>query len=251
MAAPEEVAGEPMEWLWGVLGWLAGWGLNAIVHELPRSHRLLARPACPACEASLGVWQMSLLGALTRRGCPTCGTAVVSLANSLEVPTAVLFLLLAWRYGPTPSLLVYSLFALVLLVVLAIDLRHRWVYAVVCYPGIVLGVALGPLVPHGPVGALVGAAIGGGLFTALYWLGRLLYRGQEAMGSGDITIATMIGAMLGWQRVLPALFLGGVLVAAVSLVLLVAKRANARSYVPYGAGLCLGALATLLMYEPA
>jgi prepilin signal peptidase PulO-like enzyme (type II secretory pathway) len=51
--------------------------------------------------------------------------------------------------------------------------------------------------------------------------------------------------------VLPALFLGGVLVAAVSLVLLVAKRANARSYVPYGAGLCLGALATLLMYEPA
>jgi leader peptidase (prepilin peptidase)/N-methyltransferase len=85
------------------------------------------------------------------------------------------------------------------------------------------------------------------LFLVLYWLGRFLYRGQEPMGSGDITIATMIGAMVGLQRVLPALFLGGLLVAVVSLFLLGLRRAGGRTFLPYGAGLCAGALLVLLL----
>src|SRR3712207_7590293 len=42
-----------------------------------------------------------------------------------------------------------------------------------------------PLTESGPLGAGLGALAGGGLFFGLYWLGRLLYRGQEPMGSGD------------------------------------------------------------------
>ena len=90
-----------------------------------------------------------------------------------------------------------------------------------------------------------GALAGGGLFFLLYWLGRLIYRGQEPMGVGDITIAAMIGGMVGPERILVALFLGGLLVAGVSVVLLLLRRARARDFIPYGAGLCLGALITL------
>lgn len=235
-----------MEWLWGGLGWLVGWALNAVVHELPRGHTL-AWPRCSACQSRLGP---SALSAVPRRGagrCAACAAPVVGWATGLELPTAVLFLALAWRYELSPALLAYSVFAALLLAVLIVDLRHRWVYGVVCYPGVLLGLVLNLLTATGPIAALLGAVAGGGLFFVLYWIGRLLYRGQEPMGSGDITIATMIGAMVGVQRALPALFLGGVLVAAVSLGLLALRRAGARTFLPYGAGLCAGALLVLLL----
>jgi leader peptidase (prepilin peptidase)/N-methyltransferase len=235
-----------LEWLWGALGWLLGGGLNWVVHELPGGRRLPAGPTCAGCDAPLAARQLTVLPLPGARGCARCGAHAVTPATSLEAPTALLFALLAWRYTDHIALIVYSAFTLILLLVLVIDLRHRWVYGVVCYPGTGLGLALAPLLPHGIVGAGLGALLGGGLLFALYWVGRLLYHGQEAMGSGDITIAVLVGSFVGVQRVLPALFVGGVLVAIVSLGLLATRRAGGRSYVPYGAGLCTGALAMLL-----
>ena len=235
-----------MEWLWGALGWLVGWGLNGIVYELPRTHHL-GTPRCGACGRPAGPAQLTALPLRGAGRCAACGTPLVGRLTSLEMPTALMFFALAWRYDGWPALVVNSVFAAWLLVVLAIDFRHRWVYGVICYPGVLLGLVLSPLTESGPLGAGLGALAGGGLFFGLYWLGRLLYRGQEPMGSGDVTIATMIGAMVGLQRVLPALFLGGVLVAVVSLVLLATRQAGARTYLPYGAGLCAGSLLVLLL----
>jgi leader peptidase (prepilin peptidase)/N-methyltransferase len=234
-----------MEWLWGGIGWLVGWALNALVDELPRSHTL-AWPRCADCGRRLGPLALSSLPLRVAGRCPGCQAASLPPVTGLELPLAGLFLALAWQYGVSPSLVVYSLFAAFLVTVLAIDLRHRWVYGIICYPGVLLGLLLSPFTSAGPIGAALGALAGGGLFFALYWLGRLLYRGQEPMGSGDITIATMIGAMVGVQRVLPALFLGGVLVAVASLLLLALRRAGARTFLPYGAGLCAGAILVLL-----
>ncbi|HLH20898.1 MAG TPA: A24 family peptidase [Chloroflexota bacterium] len=235
-----------MEWLWGGLGWLVGWALNAVVHELPRGHAV-AWPRCAACERRLSPLALSALLPRGSGRCAGCGARPLRLGTGLELPTAVLFGALAWRYGLSVALIANSAFAAFLVAVLAIDLRHRWVYGVICYPGVLLGLLLSPLAGPGPIAAVAGALAGGGLFFLLYWLGRLLYHGQEPMGSGDITIAAMIGAMVGIQRVLPALFLGGILVAVVSVVLLLLRRAGARSYLPYGAGLCAGALLVLLL----
>jgi leader peptidase (prepilin peptidase) / N-methyltransferase len=234
-----------MELLWAVVGWIVGIGLNAVVHELPRSHRLFARPRCVQCDAPLLLTALTIVAPRIRRACRTCHTLAVDPAHTLEWPTALLFGTLAWCFGAGLPLAVYSLYGVLLLVVLTIDLRHRWVYSVVCYPGILAGIVLTGLVAGIWWTGLVGALAGGGLFFLLYWLGRLVYRGQEPMGGGDITIAAMIGGMVGADRILVALFLGGLLVAGVSVVLLVLRRARARDFIPYGAGLCLGALITL------
>jgi prepilin signal peptidase PulO-like enzyme (type II secretory pathway) len=234
-----------MELLWAVVGWLVGIGLNAIVHELPRSHRLFARPCCAHCESPLAWTAFTIAVPPLRGGCRNCQTRAVDPAHTLEWPTALLFGGLAWCFGPGVPLAVYSLYVVFLLVVLAIDLRHRWVYSIVCYPGILAAIVLTAVVQGTWWIGLAGAAVGGGLFFALYWVGRLVYRGQEPMGVGDITIAAMIGGMVGPERILVALFLGGLLVAGVSIVLLVLRRARARDFIPYGAGLCLGALITL------
>ena len=46
--------------------------------------------------------------------------------------------------------------------VLTIDLRTRWVYTIVCYPAILLGLLLTPLTGEGWFMGLVGALVAGG-----------------------------------------------------------------------------------------
>jgi leader peptidase (prepilin peptidase)/N-methyltransferase len=236
-----------MELAWAAVGWALGIVLNAVAIELPRAHRLGSWPRCGACEQRL---PLAALTALPFGGrCPGCSGQAVSPLRSLEWPTALVFGTLAWRYGGGALLVAYSLYAAVLLLVLAIDLQHRWVYAVICYPAVVLAVLLSGLV-HGSVWAgLAGALLGFALFSVVYWVGRAVYRGVEPMGSGDITIATLIGAMVGPQRAVTALVLGTLLVGAVSLALLATRRVNRRAFVPFGAGLCLGALVALYLPE--
>lgn len=236
-----------MELLWAAVGWLLGIALNAVVTELPRSHRLWARPLCPRCEKPLTPKAFTAVPLPGASHCAACQAPIAPLWRSLEWPLALLFGTLAWRYEMTAPLLVYSLYAILLLVVLAIDLRHRWVYSIVCYPAALLGVVLSGVVLPSPWLGLVGAALGFAIFFVAYWAGRLFYKGMEPMGSGDITIATMIGAMAGPQRAAVALVLGSLIVGGVSIALLLGRRVRGHDFIPYGAGLCLGALVVLYL----
>jgi prepilin signal peptidase PulO-like enzyme (type II secretory pathway) len=150
------------------------------------------------------------------------------------------------------------------------DLRTRYVYTAVAAIGIALGLALGWHV-HGVSWwwGLVGAAAGALAFTALYWLGRLVYRGGEPLARGDITIAALVGASAA-MCVVQALFLGIVCSGVLALMFLVAELPRAlqsfdsprsgvlrrvfwalshsrQALMPYGPGLCLGGLATLFL----
>jgi prepilin signal peptidase PulO-like enzyme (type II secretory pathway) len=125
------------------------------------------------------------------------------------------------------------------------DLRTRYVYTVVAAIGLVIGLAVGWHFHQTPWWSSPAGAIGGAVvFVALYWLGRLIFR-EEAMARGDITIAAMVGAIAAGQA-FPALVYGilasGVLAAGVWAV----KRSRG-VYMPYGPGLCLGGLITLLL----
>jgi len=143
-----------------------------------------------------------------------------------------------WRWAAA------GLIAVPLLQVAVTDLRHRHVYLVVGGAGIVLGIALGWVVHGGEwwYGAL-GAAGGFLSFLALYLLGRLIYRGQEPLARGDITIAAMVGASAG-AYTLSALFVG-ILASGVFAIALFIGRRSLKSFMPYGPGLCLGGLVTL------
>ncbi len=139
-----------------------------------------------------------------------------------------------------------GLLAVPLVQVTVTDLRTRYVYTVVAYIGLVLGLALGWHF-HGVVWwlSVVGAAGGALAFGALYGLGRLIYRGGEPLARGDITIAAMVGAG-GASCAANALVLGVLLGGILALVVWVASRSR-HAYMPYGPGLCLGGLATLFL----
>ncbi|HEX5417202.1 MAG TPA: hypothetical protein VFZ25_16175 [Chloroflexota bacterium] len=165
---------------------------------------------------------------------------------ALQGLQSALFAVLAWHFGPTPGGLVYAALSVVLTLVLFIDLRTRFVYGFVAYPGIVAGILLTPLVAGGPWwGGLASALIGGAIFGALYLLGRLLYRGGEPLATGDITIGALVGSVVGLGHLGPAIVYG-VLLSGFFALFYAARTRSLSSFLPYGPGLCLGALLALV-----
>jgi leader peptidase (prepilin peptidase) / N-methyltransferase len=131
---------------------------------------------------------------------------------------------------------------LALLVILAAtDLDQRRLPHVVLDPLIVVAVAFVPFNPQvTPLDALIGA----GSAVAFLGLLGLLIRGGVALG--DLYLVAPLGLLLGWPAIFSAIFLGAVLSALVSIVLLAMRRVGMRSYIPFGPFLVVGAIVTLL-----
>lgn len=76
------------------------------------------------------------------------------------------------------------------------------------------------------------------------WLSLLLLK-KEGMGGGDIKLVAMIGALLGWQKVLLAIFAASVSGSVIG-ILLIATRLRGRSDpIPFGPFLVIGGLISL------
>ena len=121
------------------------------------------------------------------------------------------------------------------------DLRTRYVYTVVALVGLLFGLAMGWHYHGGAWWTSVVGTVGAGLvFSLLYAVGRLVYRGGEPMARGDITIAAMVGAGAATCAV-NALVYGVLASGLLALGVLIILRSR-RVYMPYGPGLCLGGL---------
>ncbi len=99
--------------------------------------------------------------------------------------------------GSALDAIVTSLFLLILIPILIIDLRHRLVYPVMPLAGFLAGLVLNPLAGEAGVwSSLLRGLLGTVVFLLLYLVGLLVFR-VEALGFGDVLLAGMIGSMAG------------------------------------------------------
>jgi len=94
------------------------------------------------------------------------------------------------------------------------------------------------------VTALVGMAAGGGIIWAVRFIGALALQ-REAMGFGDVTLMSMIGAFLGWQACLMIFFLAPFFALAFALAGWIVHR---QREIPYGPFLCAAALVAIIRW---
>jgi prepilin signal peptidase PulO-like enzyme (type II secretory pathway) len=94
------------------------------------------------------------------------------------------------------------------------------------------------------VTSLVGMAAGGGMIWAVRFVGTAALK-REAMGFGDVTLVSMIGAFLGWQACLVIFFVAPFLGLAFAVANWVLHREHE---IPYGPFLCLAALVVVLQW---
>lgn len=237
-----------------LLGWLSGWLVNYLADVLPHTRRF-SRPACPHCQAPFR-WGRYL----SLRPCASCGKrrSIRVFATQAAVTLAAV---LIWAF-PHPRLpFALGLPVLVYLtVVLVIDLEHRLILHPVSIAGAVLGLGIG-LYLNGPVTTLIGGAAGFGIMLVFYFLGEMYVRrmakkgglppDEVALGFGDVNLAGVLGLMVGWPAITLCLFFailaGGLVSLVIILGMLIARKYQAFTAIPYAPFLVLSALVILFV----
>lgn len=232
-----------------VLGAFAGRWIDFAASAIPARQTIRALPGCPDCGQPLaGLAWLPLAGPFLARRCPACQHPAWRPRALTEVIAGLLFALAYLRQGPSRTLVATLLFSVVLLLILRIDWRYHAIYPTTIIAGLLLALGNAAIVSPAPsalLWSLVGAAGATLVFLVLYLLGLLLFR-RQALGFGDVLLAALIGAMAGPNTAF-ALFIG-MLLGALGGLLLVALRARSlHDYLPYGAYLCAGTIATLLL----
>ena len=108
------------------------------------------------------------------RACRSCHEPLPY--DRLEWLTALLFGILAARFGPQGSLVAYSVYTVALAITAAIDLRHRYVYSIISMPALLLALALTPMLT-GVDFILTLAGIGAAMSLVKAGSGRAYYIG--------------------------------------------------------------------------
>ncbi len=151
--------------------------------------------------------------------------------------TAILFAILAWRFGPHFNLLPYSGLAAIGVALAVIDVIEQRLPSPLVYTGLVVVGALlaTSALLHSALPRLLGALAGMAVLVVFYLVLALISRG--GLGAGDVKLGGLLGlalGWLGWPALVTATFLGWCAAAVVWLVLRVAGRRARDSLLPMG-----------------
>lgn len=264
-------------------GLVVGSFLNVVAHRLPLGESVVSpRSRCPGCESPIAAWDnLPVLSyALLAGRCRKCRQRISLRYPAVELVTGLLFVAMAWQFGPTLLAPVFMLFSAALLAAGLIDFDHQIIPDEISLGGFVVGLVVVPLVrsldadtayASALVWSLQGAALGGGLLWTVGFLharvavglgrsfphwpgeGEALPTPREAdywlwfpgLGLGDVKFLAMIGAFLGPWGVLDTILIASVLGLLVGGCWGLATR-NWQSPFGFGPALAAGAVLSLL-----
>jgi leader peptidase (prepilin peptidase)/N-methyltransferase len=251
-----------------VFALLVGSFLNVVIYRLPvmmertwraQCDELAATPAnalpegrfdliaprsrCPSCGQQITALQnIPVISYVLLGGkCAGCGTKIALRYPIIELLTAVLTGLVAWRFGFGWEAAAAIVMTWALVAISVIDIDHQYIYDNMVLPLIWAGLALSLFHPMDgadklfidPKAAIVGALAGYLSLWSVYHLFRLL-TGKEGMGYGDFKLLAALGAWLGWS-LLPLIILMSAVVGAVVGILLIVFKQHERSVpIPFG-----------------
>ena len=242
----------PLILAFALAGLLVGSFLNVCIYRLPRRESIIwPASCCTVCNRRLAWFDnVPVVSWLALRGgCRTCGAPISTMYPVVELTTAVVFVGGVSVHGPSALLAVRLAFACALIVLFAIDFRHRILPNVITIPGIAAGFAASWFLPPGWISSLLGIVVGGGILLAI---AEVYYRvrGQEGLGMGDVKMLAMVGAFLGWPLMLLTLVLASFAGSIVGVTLIASGRGSLQAALPFGTFLALGSLVAVAAGDP-
>ncbi|MEW6590786.1 MAG: A24 family peptidase [Pseudomonadota bacterium] len=249
---------------------LIGSFLNVVIHRLPKmmeaawhvqcaelrgeaaapapAYNLWTpRSACPHCGHRITALEnVPLLSWLWLRGrCSACRTAISARYPLVELLTALLSAVAAWKWGVSVQTLGALLLVWTLVALAFIDFDTTLLPDSLTLPLLWLGLLFN-LGGHfaSLSDAVIGAMAGYGILWSVYWLFKLA-TGKEGMGFGDFKLLGALGAWLGWQLLPVTLLLASVVGAAIGIAMIVFVKHDRRVPIPFGPYLAGGGLIAL------
>ena len=235
-----------------ILGLIVGSFSNVCIYRIPRNESIIYPAShCPKCRSKIKpVDNIPLLSFILLKGrCRNCKSKISIQYPVVELITGLIYLIIYLTYALSVQTLIYIILSSALIIIAFIDLNEQIVPDVISLPGIVIGFIISFFVPYiSFINSALGVAVGGGIILIIGLGGSVIFK-KEAMGGGDVKLAAMIGAFLGWRYIIISLFLGFFLGALAGIFLIISKIKSREDVVPFGPFIVLGSLITLLWGE--
>jgi len=238
-----------------IFGLIVGSFLNCVIYRLEvNDSPLKGKSYCPKCKHTLN-WQdlIPVLSFFFLRGkCRYCSQKISWQYPLVEIATGILFLLI-FNFQLNPVSLVevgflifYFIIASLLIIIFVYDLKHYIIPDRIIYSAIVLVLFYVLLRPDffGRSDFFLSA-----FGAALFFLLLVLITKGKGMGIGDIKLAFFMGLFLGWPNILIALFLAFFIGAIIGTGLIILKKKNLKSEIPFAPFLIFGTFFALFFAE--
>ena len=239
------------------LGAIVGSFLNVVIHRYPIEESVVFPPSrCASCGTLIKPYDnVPIFAWLWLRGrCRACREPFSARYPLVELANALFYTAVFLHTGPTIGFIVLAALVSMTIVLIYIDLEIQILPDVIDLPGIAIGLGIGAL--H--IGALVpglmvsrtllesvtGAVAGGGVLLAIALAYKLL-RKVEGMGLGDVKMMAMIGAVVGWEPLLPIFLIASVTGAIVGVIVASRSGEGMQAAIPFGVFLGLAFLFVL------
>ena len=261
--------------LFGVMGLLVGSFLNVVIYRLPKMmerqwalecaemsgaqsaavvpfNLMVPRSRCQKCDHQIRWFEnIPVFSYLVLRGkCANCGTAIGARYPLVELASGALFAWSAWKWGVTPTALIWCAFSAAILALALIDWDTTFLPDDITLPLLWGGLIAAALqLTSIPLSATVWGAVAGYLsLWLIYWAFKLLTR-KEGMGYGDFKLFAALGAWFGWQALVPIILMASVIGAVVGIAMKFSSGLREGGYVPFGPFLA-GAGLTVMIFGP-
>lgn len=239
-----------------IFGSIVGSFLNVCIYRMPLGKSVVWPGShCPMCEKKI-FWydNIPFISYILLGGrCRFCKGRISFRYLIIELLTAIMFVALFDRYRLSYDFFFYIVFVCNLIIATFVDIRHRIIPNEVTIGGIILGFILSSIKGFNlsPINyqfspmlnSFRGIVIGGGmiyltrsLFDLVYFriLRKPAVQGEtQSMGDGDIKLLAMIGAFLGWQKVILTFFLAPFFGIIVGIINLIVKKEHLIAYGPF------------------
>lgn len=252
-----------------IFGSIVGSFLNVCIHRMPLGESVVwPHSHCPKCKKKIPTYDnIPFLSYIILKGrCRFCHEKISLRYPLVELLTALMFLAIFNRYGLSYDFFIFIVFICGLIIATFVDIQHRIIPDEISVGGIILGFILTAIKGFNlrPItydlrpmlNSFLGIVIGGGLiyltgklFDLVYFklLKRPPIQGEtESMGGGDVKLLAMIGAFLGWQKVIFVFFMAPFFGAIVGIINLAIKKDHT---IPYGPFLSLAAIFSIFWMD--
>ncbi|MBI9079834.1 MAG: prepilin peptidase [Pseudodesulfovibrio sp.] len=224
-------------------GGLASIFIQRWIDELPILKP--GRSMCPSCEHRLTLLDtIPVLSYVMLKGrCRHCGQSIGGQYMLVEISCLAWSLALAYQFGLSLEWGVYLVLGCMLIAGSFIDFETFLLPNRVTIGGAVLALAASLVLGEGPgwQNAVLGSLVGGGLFWVMQQ-GYRLWRKEEGLGTGDVKLMFMIGAITGFSG-LPFTMMAGAITGSMGSAIYMARSGKGmKTRIPFGPFLSLGCM---------
>ncbi len=243
-------------------GLFLGSFLNVLVDRIPKKETVFrGRSHCEFCKKELTWYDLiPLLSFFLLRGrCRYCHKKLSLYYPVIELSTGVLFALiylwvsgiysfgLAWG-GHLPFTIYHLLYYLFIvssfIVIFFEDLKFGIIPDKILFPAIVISLTYVFIIHHSSLIIYLASGIGSFLFFLLLFF---VTKGK-GMGFGDVKLSFLLGLVLGFPKIILALYLAFLTGAILGIILIIwRKKRSLKDTVPFGPFLIAGTITSLFL----